>query len=155
MKLIKATFENLLHPGSFIRILFHSILFFSKSMQSLNTQMLPQDLSVPSQSACSIAPEQPCIFPHGSTIIFLSPKPQTSNLPPGPTIQQTLISSRQVFSFSVFGSLKLAWPFSSLASGLFMLLNASPHPITGATNQCYLQIFLASLSHTQCRQFTF
>lgn len=44
MPLIKATFENLLHPGSFIRILFHSILFFSKSMQSLNTQMLPQDL---------------------------------------------------------------------------------------------------------------
>lgn len=152
MKLIKATFETLLHPGSFIRILFRSILFFSKSMQSLHTQMPPRALSVPLQSACPIAPQQPCIFPHGSTIIFLSPKPQTSNLPPGPTIQQT---SHHVFSFSVFESLKLAWPFSSLASGLLTLLNASPlSHYRGHQPMLSANILGLSLSHTQGRQLT-
>lgn len=137
MKLIKATFENLLHPGSFIRTLFHSIPFFSKSMQSLHTQMPPRALFAPFQPACSIAPQQPCIFSHGSTIIFLSPKPQTSNLPPGPTTQQTLISSHQVFSFPVFESLKLAWPFSSLA----------PVPLQGPPNKATCK-YTWSLSHT-------
>lgn len=95
-------------------------------MQSLHTQMPPWVLPVPLQSACSFAPQQPRIFSHGSTIIFLSLKPQTSNLPPGPNTQHTLISSHHVFNFPVFESLQLAWSSSSLASGLLMLLNASP-----------------------------
>lgn len=124
-------------------------------MQSLHTQMPPQALPVPLQSACSFAPQQPCIFSHGSTIIFLSPKPQTSNLPPGPNTQHTLISSHHVFTFPMFESLQLAWPSSSLASGLLMLLNASPLSYyRGHQTLLSACILGLSLTHTQCRQFT-
>lgn len=116
-------------------------------MQSLHTQMPPWILLVPLQSACSFAPQQPRIFSHGSTIIFLSPKPQISNLPPGPNTQHTLISRRQVFSFPVFESLQLAWSSSSLASGLLMLLNASPLSYYRG-HQTMLSACILSLSHT-------
>lgn len=120
-------------------------------MQSLHTQMPPRTLPVPLQSACSFAPQQPCIFSHGSTIIFLSLKPHTSNLPPCPNTQHTLISSHHVFSFPGFESLQLAWPSSSLASGLLMSQMPSPVLLQGPPNSA-ICMYSWPLSHTHTMQ---